>query len=74
MQGVKGPVKPPSRTSQKKYNLTAAAKEGICLTKLSSVRPQGARRQMAATSLRNFGVPCCHYRDDALRTWNIRTT
>ncbi len=53
-QNIDRRAKMPSRTSQKKYNLKASVQPGVALTKLSGTRPQGARRQMASTSLRNL--------------------
>ena len=53
-QNIDRRAKMPSRTSQKKYNLKASVQPGVALTRLSGTRPQGARRQMASTSLRNL--------------------
>ena len=52
-------IEPPSADTQLFYNLIAANEPGITLTKASSARPQGCRRQMAASSLRNLMSQCC---------------
>ena len=53
-QNIERRAKMPSRATQSKYNLQASIQPGVALTKLSGTRPQGARRQMASTSIRNL--------------------
>ena len=43
-----------SRVTLKKYTSQLSDQDGISLVKPSSARPQGARRQMAGTSVRNL--------------------